>query len=210
MEQIIKSYPGINQNLQYDLDLLNLCNEEGKGPYLRFWEQPDYCVILGKSRKAAIDVHLDRCEQDGIAICRRESGGGTVITGPGCLCYTLVFPVSQNTALFDIGHTNRYVMSRHQKALQEMLGKRIEIQGITDLTIDGKKFSGNAQKRKSKAVLFHGTFLLNFDFGKITDYLRIPPDTPEYRQNKPHIQFLTNINIQREMLIDMITQSWNK
>jgi lipoate---protein ligase len=208
MQQIIKSFPDIDGNLGFDLDLLTKCNEEGKGPYLRFWEQPDYCVVLGKSRKAEIDVRLESCKRDGIPICRRESGGGTVLLGPGCLCYTLVFPLQQNHPPFGISQTNRYVMVRHRDALQEIIVEKIEIQGITDLTIDGKKFSGNAQKRKSRAVLFHGTFLFNFDLDRITHYLPVPPETPEYRQNKSHLQFLTNIKISRERLMEKIALTW--
>lgn len=210
MIRIFDRFPDIDGNLQFDLRLLTDCHEEGKGPFLRFWEPSEYGVVLGKSRKTEIDVRLDRCKRDGIPIRQRESGGGTVVLGPGCLCYTLVFPLLHDGMSFNISHMNFYVMRRHRDALQDLLDGKIEIQGGTDLTLNGKKFSGNAQKRKSKAVLFHGTFLFDFDLERISNYLQIPPDTPAYRQNKPHNQFLTNIKIDRDHLIERLGLIWDK
>ena len=58
-----------------------------------------------------------------------------------------------------------------------------------------KKFSGNAQRRKKKFLLFHGTFLLRFDFSLIEKVLPLPSLQPDYRQNRPHSDFLTNLDL---------------
>ena len=54
-------------------------------------------------------------------------------------------------------------MTTNRDALGQALGQAVEIEGHTDLAIDGVKFSGNAQRRRRDALLFHGTILLGFD-----------------------------------------------
>jgi lipoate-protein ligase A len=71
------------------------------------------------------------------------------------------------------------------------------LMGICDLVgPDGLKFSGNAQKRKKRFVLFHGTVLYNFDLSLISRYLKEPVRQPEYRQGRSHDRFLSNIDIE--------------
>ena len=57
---------------------------------LRFWELPTLAVVLGSGGSVAIDVNVAACDADGVPILRRASGGGTVLLGPGCLCFSLV------------------------------------------------------------------------------------------------------------------------
>ena len=56
--------------------------------------------------------------------------------------------------------------------------------GISDLSLGGRKFSGNAQQRKQTAILHHGTLLYAFDLPSISRYLKQPPRQPEYRGNR--------------------------
>ena len=62
-------------------------------------------------------------------------------------------------------------MERNLAAIELAIGSRpsaIQVQGHTDLTVDGLKFSGNSQRRRRKFLLFHGTFLLKFDLTLVT------------------------------------------
>src|SRR5262249_32669180 len=72
---------------------------------------------------------------------------------------------------------------------------KIEINGHTDLTCDGRKFSGNSQRRRKNALLFHGTFLLQFDLSRIENFLLMPAKQPAYRKNRPHSDFLRNLQL---------------
>ncbi len=89
------------------------------------------------------------------------------------------------------------------------MGMEICINGISDLTSAGRKFSGNAQYRKSQAVLVHGTFLLNFDLSMIERCLQIPPKQPEYRFNRCHRDFVTNLNIEARCALELLSECWN-
>jgi lipoate---protein ligase len=69
------------------------------------------------------------------------------------------------------------------------------VQGHTDLTLDGRKFSGNAQRRKRACLLFHGTFLLGFDLTLVSRLLKMPTAQPAYRQARTHAEFVSNVGL---------------
>jgi len=81
--------------------------------------------------------------------------------------------------------------------------------GISDLAIDARKFSGNAQYRKSRALLIHGTFLLDFDLSLIGRYLQLPSKQPAYRQNRSHLEFLTKLPVRSAELRERLQESWS-
>jgi lipoate-protein ligase A len=75
---------------------------------------------------------------------------------------------------------------------------------VSDLALGGKKISGNAQARKKRYFLHHGTFLYDFDIKKISYYLKYPPKEPEYREGRSHEDFLTNIPMTEKKLKELI------
>ena len=181
--------------------------EAGHGEgILRFWESPTCFVVLGYANKADSEVYLDRCELDGIPVLRRCSGGGTVVQGPGCLNYTLVLPIEG--ALESITESNCFVMQRVRDAIQEIVKEPVEIRGHTDLTLNNLKFSGNAQRRRKKFLLFHGSFLLTFDLGLIDRLLKFPSREPNYREGRSHHEFLTLLKASVGQVKDRLRIHW--
>src|SRR2546429_689077 len=69
--------------------------------------------------------------------------------------------------------------------------------GVSDLAVDGRKVSGNAQQRKREHFLHHGTLLYGFDATTMARYLRLPPRQPDYRQRRQHAEFVTNLPRER-------------
>ncbi|HEV8062608.1 MAG TPA: lipoate--protein ligase family protein [Gemmataceae bacterium] len=179
------------ENLALD-ELLVVSAEEGKsGEILRFWEWQNYAVVLGAGCKIADDVDEQRCQADGVPILRRSSGGGTVLLGPGCLCYTLVLELESQPALQAIRSSYAWILARICEALSS-LHSEIHQAGISDLAIGDRKFSGSAQQRKRRYLLHHGTLLYDFDLGRVGRCLRLPARRPEYREARAHEDFLIN------------------
>ena len=174
--------------------------------YLRFWELDHYAVILGRNNKASLEVNETFCSQSNIPIIKRSSGGGTVLLGPGCLCYSLFIPTS-HPQCSTISDTNCFVMDMHKKALLTQYPD-IDVRGITDLAIHDVKVSGNAQRRKRDYILFHGTFLYSFDMSMISNTLQFPSRVPDYRKTRSHADFLTNVSISKDTIIKLISQIW--
>ena len=203
------TFPTPQQNLACDEALLDLCEEGKTGELLRFWESKQYFVVLGSSNKYRQEVHVEACEADGIPILRRHSGGGTVLQGPGCLNFSLILKINSSGPTRNITETTKHIMQRHVGALSTLLGMKVEIKGSSDLTIDGKKFSGNAQRRRMKALLFHGTFLLDFDLKLIEKYLKLPPKQPDYREQRNHLDFVRNISATAEEIKMHLRSLWD-
>jgi lipoate-protein ligase A len=99
-------------------------------------------------------------------------------------------------------------MGRHREALAAVLRLPVEVRGITDLAITGQKFSGNAQRRKRRALLFHGTFLLSFDLALVERFLTMPSRQPDYRENRPHGRFLTNAPVPASAVREALRSCW--
>jgi len=198
------------ENLACDEAILEACEagEVAAKGVLRFWESPRYFVVLGYTGKIEIEVNIAACAARNISILRRCSGGGTVLQGPNCLNYSLVLPINEGEALSGILETNRFVMNRNARALSRVMDAPVEVQGHSDLTIAGRKFSGNAQRRKRKFFLFHGTFLLDFDLELLARVLRQPPVQPEYRGQRAHADFVTNLDISAQEIKDSLAQEW--
>jgi lipoate-protein ligase A len=202
------TFPSPAANLACDEVLLDACDGNPADEVLRFWEPRHYFVVLGYGNQAAREVHLDACRERNIGIYRRCSGGGTVVQGPDCLNYSLVVGLDRDPALQTITTANRFIMERHRQALEKLLGRKVQVQGITDLAVENKKFSGNAQRRKRRALLFHGTFLLGFDLSLVQKLLPLPSRQPNYRYDRTHEQFLANINVPAAAIKTALRETW--
>jgi lipoate-protein ligase A len=100
-------------------------------------------------------------------------------------------------------------LQRHQLALTAALEKPVEMRGQTDLAIGDLKFSGNAQRRKRKCLIFHGTLLLNFDLDMIGRLLPMPSKEPDYRRRRTHADFLINLNVPARRIKEALAKAWN-
>ncbi|MGD0812341.1 MAG: lipoate--protein ligase family protein [Verrucomicrobiota bacterium] len=209
MNCLDQTLPTPAANLACDEALLDACEEQTGGEVLRFWEPRDYFVVVGYSNHVALEVDIRTCRREQVGVYRRCSGGGTVLQGPGCLNYSLILKIEGHNPLQNISATNHFIMGRHRDALSAILGRPIRMQGHTDLSLGGLKFSGNAQRRKRHALIFHGTFLLGFDLSLMEKFLPMPSRQPDYREDRPHRLFLTNLPAPASAVKDVLRQTWS-
>jgi len=209
LKLIDQTFSTPEENLACDEALLDVVEDGGEDEILRFWESGRHFVVLGSSNKLPEEVHVDRCREDSIPVLRRHSGGGTVLQGPGCLNYSLVLRIDLNGPTRNITETTHHIMSRHAHVLSTVLDEKVEINGSSDLTLGGRKFSGNAQRRRLRALLFHGTILHSFNLELIEKYLKLPPKQPAYREHRPHQQFVRNVPVDSRVVKSEFARIWN-
>jgi len=200
--------PTAEANLACDEVLLDRCEADPANGILRFWESPTYFIVLGHGSQVALEVNVNECRRRNWPILRRCSGGGTVLQGPGCLNYALILPILDQDAWQTISDTNTFIMKQHCEALAATMGAPIRSQGSTDLVVGDEKFSGNAQRRKRRSLLFHGTFLLDFDIERLSEVLPMPPRQPDYRRARPHRAFLTNLRRPSALIKSALRARW--
>jgi lipoate-protein ligase A len=209
MKYLDLTLPTPEQNLACDEALLDLCESGYPDEIIRFWEPGNYFVVLGYANKFREEVNLEVCRAQEVSVLRRCSGGGTVVQGPGCLNYTLILRINRSPSLLSITETNAFIMNVQKKALDSILTKAVTIQGHTDLALGHMKFSGNAQRRRRDFLIFHGTFLLNFDLALVEQLLPIPAKQPPYRKNRAHTDFLMNLSVSADLVKDALKRVWN-
>jgi lipoate-protein ligase A len=106
------------ENVALDEALLNACETgEITGGVLRLWEPDNDFVVLGRSSDVTVEVNLAACRAQNIPILRRVSGGGTILTGPGCLMYAVVLSYADHADARDISAAHRLVLTRITDAL---------------------------------------------------------------------------------------------
>ncbi|SLM49396.1 Biotin/lipoate A/B protein ligase [Nitrospira japonica] len=200
--------PSPVENIALDEVLLDQMEEHGGEPLLRFWESDRCFVVLGRSSRAGDDVHVAACERDGVEILRRISGGGTVLQGPGCLSYALVARQDLHPDLESIRTTNRFVLDRIASVIRRWEPDTVFC-GISDLAVGERKISGNAQRRTRRSLLFHGTLLHGMDGALIARYLKQPARQPNYRQDRPHEDFVRTIDAKPDDLKQAMALVWH-
>ncbi|MBI4524058.1 MAG: lipoate--protein ligase family protein [Deltaproteobacteria bacterium] len=196
-------------NLACDEALLEMCERGHEDEILRFWESPIHFAVIGYSGRINEEVNLDRCKAENIPVLRRCSGGGAVLQGPGCLNYSLVLKISDSGPSRNISETNESIMARHKATLERGLRTTVSIQGVTDLALGTRKFSGNAQYRRRHCLLYHGTFLLDFDVSSMEKFLPVPGKQPPYREMRSHSDFLINLRIPSSTIKEALKKTWN-
>lgn len=204
-------FPTPAANLAADEALLDACDRTG-AEALRLWESAFPFVVVGYANKIAAEVNVPECEARGVPILRRCSGGGTVVQGPGCLNYAVVLRIPEAGPLTTVTGTNHFVMEKNRAALEQLLGSPVAVRGHTDLALQSGarwlKFSGNAQRRRHHALLFHGTVLCHADLPLIDALLHFPSKQPDYRADRAHGQFITNFPCPADAVKRALRAAW--
>jgi lipoate-protein ligase A len=188
------------EQLRLDEQLL----EEGR-PVLRTWETDRECVVMGYAGRPDRDVHLDACEHTGTPVLRRCSGGGAVVLGPGCLNYSVVMPLAWEPRWSDVRYSVAWAMDRMRRALAV---SKLQREGDSDLALNRRKVSGNAQRRTRRAILHHGTLLYDFDPSRAERFLKPPLREPGYRAGRSHHDFLGNLPLTVNEIRHRLVAAW--
>ncbi len=208
MKFLDHTFPSPEENLACDEALLDLGEEAGGGAILRCWEPRQPFVVVGYANRVSAEVDVPACQAHGVPVLRRCSGGGTVLQAPGCLNYALILRVVAGGPLDTITGANRFIMRRNAEAVAAAIGRPVQVQGHTDLTQDGRKFSGNSQRRKRSCLLFHGCFLLDLDLALVARCQRMPSRQPEYRRDRAHAVFLVNLGVNAAEVKSALRRAW--
>lgn len=196
------------ENLALDEVLLNAAEDAGRfGETLRLWESPVHAVVLGRNSKLLEEVNVAACDERGIPIARRSSGGATVLIGPGCLMYSLVLSLQRRPQLRAVDQAHEFVLGTIAAALAP-LAQGITRRGTSDLAVDERKVSGNSARYRRDHLLYHGTLLYDFDMPLIAACLNTPPRQPDYRHGRTHGEFVMNLGISATTLQELLAKAF--
>ena len=126
-------------------------------------------IIVGKHQNTLAEINLDYVKQNNIKVVRRLSGGGAVFHDLGNLNFTFTMK-SEDENMINFRKYTEPIL----EVLQNM-GIDARFVGRNDLTIEGKKFSGNAMHIWKNKVLSHGTLLFSSHMPDLSAALNVDP-----------------------------------
>ncbi len=135
-------------------------------PTLFLW-QNDNTIVVGRHQNPWNELNVRLFDEDGGKVVRRLSGGGTVFHDMGNLNFTFLMPIDK----YDTEKTSDVILRAMHR-----LSIPAEKTGRNDLTVEGRKFSGNAFCVKKNSAYHHGTILLSADTDKMSRYLTVDPE----------------------------------
>jgi lipoate-protein ligase A len=131
--------------------------------------QNDNAIIVGKHQNTLAEINYDYVKAHNIHVVRRLSGGGAVYHDLGNLNFSFT-QTGKDSSLMDFEKYTEPII----EVLQE-LGVDARFEGRNDISVDGKKISGNAEHIFKNKVLHHGTLLFSSQMKNISEALRINP-----------------------------------
>src|SRR5215203_219367 len=153
-------------NMALDEVLMNCINYHSM-PILRIygWQPPT--VSIGYFQSMDEEVDIKRCRRMGIDVVRRITGGGAVLHES-----ELTYSFITNVYPKNIMESYNLICDALVMCINK-LGFNAKFAPLNDITVDGKKVSGNAQTRKKGTLLQHGTILLSVNLEKMFSVLKI-------------------------------------
>ena len=124
-------------------------------------------VIIGRNQVLENEVNAGYCNEHGVEVFRRKSGGGCVYSDMGNIMISYVSRRGEVSEVFD-----RY-LSGLAEALRS-LGLDAQKSGRNDILVDGRKVSGNAFHQLPDRSIVHGTLLYSTDLEALTEAIRPP------------------------------------
>lgn len=149
------------ENLAMEASLLE---ELRPGECILYLWQNKNTVVIGRNQNAWVECNIEKLTKDGGFLVRRLSGGGAVFHDLGNLNFTFL------TTKED------YQVSKQMDVILEAvrrLGIHADKSSRNDITVNGRKFSGNAFYQKGNSCFHHGTIMAWVDRIKMQDYLTV-------------------------------------
>lgn len=191
-------------NLAYDEAIAKTdLGEENTLNTIRFW-QSDLAVVIGRFQCVHKEVNLRYCEDNGIPIARRFTGGGTVYHDLGNLNFSLRLHQTHEYVPKGLKDLYEVFISTLVKALVSLnIPAKFDPVGSC-VRIGERKISGTAGWIKQGVSFIHGTLLYDADLVMLQKCITPPLKQPTYLRDKTRIRCMeskrdTVTNIRNEV-----------
>ncbi|MCX8095476.1 MAG: lipoate--protein ligase family protein [Caldisericia bacterium] len=207
---IILKYKKLNPYLNMAIDEANLLYGNKDEIILRFFGWEPYSVSIGTFQKIE-EINIDFLKENKIPLVRRPTGGKGVYH-ENELTYSIVIP--KNHPLYELSIIESYkeiskvfIFSLIEFGIKgELTKKSGEIDGFCfsslnyyEVSVNGKKIIGSAQRRKKEGLLQQGSIPIEIDYEKVKNIFYLE-DTSKFTSLK-ELNKSIEIDILEEVLI---------
>ncbi|MCK5847697.1 MAG: lipoate--protein ligase [Caldisericia bacterium] len=148
-------------NLAVEEYLMNTIQPE---EFVFFLWQNQHTVVIGKHQNAWRECKIQDLKNCEGKLARRLSGGGAVYHDLGNLNYTFACHKDR----YDLHNQLQVILNATTK-----LGINASFTGRNDITVNNKKFSGNAFYQAKDNKLQHGTIMVDVNMSKLGQFLSV-------------------------------------
>ncbi|MEM8857109.1 MAG: lipoate--protein ligase [Chloroflexota bacterium] len=173
--------PEINLSIEEFL-LRNIIDE----PEILLFYINEPSVIIGRNQNSIEEIDPDYIDEKGVNVVRRLSGGGAVYHDLGNLNFSYISSAAENL------HNYAHFIEPVVQTLNE-LGVPAELRGKSDVFVEGKKISGNAQYASRGRMVSHGTILFDTNIQHMMQSLNPRQVTIESSAVQSVRNFVTNV-----------------
>jgi Lipoate-protein ligase A len=164
-------------NLELEERMFELA-ERKELPYtVRFWVNRT-CLVKGKTKSEKYGWYDERLANElGIRVYERSTGGGVVYHDLGNLNWSVYAALDKWSFLSPVR-----VFEEHSRFIVEalsQLGYSVRFAPPNRLELEGHKVSGMAARSSVRALLVHGTLLVNADLRALNELCVPPPSSPK-------------------------------
>lgn len=152
------------------LDEALLVHLKDIGPTLRLYGWSPPTVSIGYFQSVEEETNVKKARELGVDIVRRITGGGAVYHK-----WEVTYSITLLPPPGPILESYKTIEKGIIYALRN-LGLEAKYSGTNDISVGGKKISGNAQTRKYGGLLQHGTILIDVDLEEMFSLLKVPDE----------------------------------
>ncbi|MDD3153678.1 MAG: lipoate--protein ligase [Victivallaceae bacterium] len=139
----------------YNLAFEQIAMTALSGPVFLLWRNRP-AIIVGRNQNTLAEIDSEYVEHQGIAVVRRNTGGGAVYHDLGNVNYSFIGDCG--------GPFDSFApFAEPVIAALGKMGVDAVFSGRNDILVDGRKVSGSAKCFHGGRVLFHGTLLFDVD-----------------------------------------------
>jgi lipoate---protein ligase len=144
-------------------------------------------VVLGRGSRPQVELHLEACRADDVAVSRRAGGGCAVVLDPGNVIVSLAAPMR---GFGDLGRQWQRLTAWMIDALAAVGHPGLAREGISDLARSDRKVGGASLYRTADLLYFATTLLVRPEVDLMERWLAHPPREPAWRRGRRHAEFV--------------------
>lgn len=166
LSQDVPAWSAEDANFNFALEKYAMEELDIGSSYFLFWRTTP-TLMIGRYQNTLAEINMAYAREHNVNIVRRVTGGGTIYTDPNGWQFSFIVR-NPGEHRIEFSHFTKPILD----ALHS-LGVDAQFSGRNDLTIEGKKFSGNAQYIRRDVVLHHGSLLFDTDLDALVRALNV-------------------------------------
>jgi lipoate-protein ligase A len=181
------------ENIALDDVILECCAKNVVPNTLRFLQFSPSAVLVGHHQSVEQEVRLKFCEEMGINVNRRLTGGGAIFFDENSLGWEIIASKKELSMNYPTVKLFKRMCEGPILGLRA-LGVKASFRPKNDIEVKNRKISGTGGTERDNAFLFQGTLLIDFDVDTMIRSLRIPVMKLKDKEIASVKQRVTSIN----------------